>query len=141
LIIIVTDVVLAVVLHRHPGPSLSDPTILAQQQLTMAQLINGGLGLVVAMILPSMPIISTVIGIYRIAVRFVPVLATDPSSTPSFAPGFTLIELVRDVYVTHARVFMISFVGATVGIGLPALVISGIITLAKRRLTQSPKAA
>jgi hypothetical protein len=52
-------------------------------------------------------------------------------------PNYTLVELVRDAYLTQARAFLISFVGAIASVGLLTLIISGIIAIVKRRSAQN----
>ena len=107
----------------------------------MSQSINGGLGIIVAMIVPLMTTISVFVSTAMIEAKFVPVLGSYDMSEPLSVPGFTLVELVRNAYLTQARAFLISFVGAAVSIGLPMLIISGIITVVKRRATQSTEMA
>jgi hypothetical protein len=136
LVVIVADLVFVVILRRHPGPPISDSATLARRRLAMSQSINGGLGIVVAMITPAMTTISVFVSTAMIAAKFVPVLGSYDSSEPPYVPDFTLVELVRDAYLAQARTFLISFVGAAVSIGLPMLVISGIIAIIQRRSVQ-----
>ena len=136
LVVIIADLVFVVILRRYPGPPLSDSATLARRRLAMSQSINGGLGIVVAMIVPSMATISVFISIAMIVARFIPVLGSYDMSEPLHVPDSTLAELVRDAYLTQARAFLISFVGAAVSIGLPMLVISGIIAIIQRRSVQ-----
>ncbi|MDY7077702.1 MAG: sensor histidine kinase [Chloroflexota bacterium] len=130
LVIIVTDIALILVLRRNPGPPLSNPNTLAWLRLTMAQSISGGVGAVVAMIVPAMTTVSVIIITIVIATRFVPVLASyNPSG--QVALDSALDAIVHDIYLAQARVFLIALVGAVVGVGLPTLAISGIMTLVK----------
>jgi hypothetical protein len=133
IVIIAIDVALIAVLRRNPGSPVSSPSTLAWRRLTMAQAVNGGVGTVVAMIVPAMATISVVIILVVIATGFVPVVAST-DVLGHVESGFDLVALVRDIYLTQARVFLISFVSAAVGVGLPSLTISGIMMLTRRSL-------
>jgi len=138
LVAIIADVVLIVILRRQPKPPPSDTITLAQLRLTMSQSINAGLGSVVAMIVPLMATISASLSIVMLT-RFTPVLTNYDMSEQPYVPDYTLVELVRDAYLTQARAFLVSFVGAIAIVGLLMLVISGIITIVKRRSAQNAK--
>ncbi len=125
--LIVADVALIVALRRNPGPPLSSPSTLAWLHLTMAQALSGGVGTVVAMIVPTMTTISTIISLAMIVLRFLPVLKNYDAPGLQAVPDLALLAFVRDVYLFQARALLISLVVAVVGVGLPTLGISGII--------------
>lgn len=132
---IITDVVLIVILRRQPKQPPFDAIALARLRLAMSQSINGGLGEVVAMIVPPMTAISVIVSMVAITIRFAPVLEQ------SYVPDYTLVELVRDAYLTQARVFLVSCVGAIANVGLAMLITSGTIAIVKRRSAQNAETA
>jgi len=97
LAMLVVDVVLIVGLLRVPRQSLSYAITLAQMRLALSQLIHGGLGAVVAMVIPPMTVLTTQVGLGLITNRLVEVLVGREFA----AQEFTLVELVRDVYLTQ----------------------------------------
>jgi hypothetical protein len=105
----------------------------------MSQSINAGLGSVVAMIVPLMVTISTVINMMMIAARFTSVLWNDNVSEKPYLPNYTLVELVHNTYLTQARAFLISFVVAIVIAGLLILITSSAIAIVKGYLAQNAK--
>jgi hypothetical protein len=137
LVVIIADVVLIVILRRQPRQPPSDAITLARLRLTMSQSINAGLGSVIAMIIPPMASISGAVSIVMITVRSVKVLASRTYTEQPYVPNYTLVELIRDAYLTQARAFLISFVGAIASVGLLTLIISGIIAIVKRRSAQN----
>jgi signal transduction histidine kinase len=137
LVAIIADVVLIIILRRQPRQPPSDTITLARLRLTMSQSINAGLGSVIAMIIPPMASISGAVSIVMITVRSVKVLASRTYTEQPYVPNYTLVELVRDAYLTQARAFLISFVGAITSVGLLTLIISGIIAIVKRRSAQN----
>jgi hypothetical protein len=138
LIVIGADVALILFLRRHPGPPLSGANPLARRRWTMSQM-NGGLGAVVAMIVPAMTTISVGVALAKIAIWLVPVVVDSGVSGQVGVPSFTLAEFVHDVYLTQGRAFLVSFVGALASVGLPMLVISGIMAATGRHSARSAK--
>jgi signal transduction histidine kinase len=136
LVVIGVDVLLIFFLRRHPGPPLSGASPLARRRWTMSQM-NGGLGAAVAMIVPAMTTVSVGVALAKIAIWLVPVLVGSGASGQVDVESFTLVELVRDVYLTQARAFLISLVGALASVGLPMLIISGIMAATGRHSTRS----
>ena len=136
LVVIGADVVLILFLRRHPGPPLSGASPLARRRWTMSQM-NGGLGAAIAMIVPAMTTVSVGVALAKIAIWLVPVLVDSGVSGQVEVPSFTLVEFVHDVYLTQARAFLISVVGALASVGLPMLIISGIMATTGRQSARS----
>lgn len=103
----------------------------------MSQSINGSLGTIIAMIVPPMTVISVVVSMVMITTRFVLVLMNYDVTGQPYVPDYTLAELVRNVYLTQARTFLASLVGAITIVGLLMLINSGAIVIAKRRSPQN----
>jgi hypothetical protein len=137
LAMVVVDVALIVGLLRAPRQSLSTTITLAQMRLALSQLIRGGLGAVVAMVVPPMTIVATQVGLGLITNQLVEVLVGREFA----AQEFTLAELVRDVYLAQAGTLVVAFFAATAAIGLLALVISGTMALPAQLVAQKAEAA
>jgi hypothetical protein len=106
-------------------------TIQAGLRLMLSQSISAGLGVVMAMVIPPMTVISTVAGIGLITNQLVEVLMGYEFA----AAEFTLVELVRYVYLNQASSFLATFVAATAVIGLLTLLISGIMAIPEQLAT------
>jgi len=131
LVVIGVDVLLIRFLHRRPGPPLSGANSLTRRRWTVSQM-NGGLGAAIAMIVPAMTTISVGVALVKIATWLVPVLVDSGVSVQVDVESFTLVEFVHGMYLTQARAFLVSFVGALAGVGLPMLIISGIMAATGR---------
>jgi hypothetical protein len=103
----------------------------------LSQLIRGGLGAVVAMVVPPMTVFTTQVGLGLITNQLVEVLVGREFA----AQEFTLAELVRDVYLAQASALLTAFVAATAVIGLLTLIISGIMALPAQLVAQNAEAA
>jgi hypothetical protein len=99
--------------------------------------INGGLGAAIAMIVPAMTTISVGVALAKIGIWYVPVLVASGTSGQVGVLSFTLVEFVRSVYLAQARAFLISFVGALASVGLPMLIVSGIMAATGPRSARS----
>jgi hypothetical protein len=132
LVVIGVDVLLIRFLRRHPGPPLPGVNPLARRRLTMSQM-NGGLGAAIAMVVPAVTTISVGVALAKIGIWLVPVLVDPGVSGQVDVQSFTLVEFVHEVYLTQARAFLISFVGALASVGLPLLIFSGIMAATGRR--------
>jgi hypothetical protein len=53
------------------------------------------------------------------------------------AQEFTLVELVRDVYLTQASAFLTTLVAATATIGLLTIIVSGIMAILEQLAARS----
>jgi signal transduction histidine kinase len=137
LAMVVVDVALIVGLLRAPRQSLSYTITLAQMRSALSQLIRGGLGAVVAMVVPPMTVFTTQVGLGLITNQLVEVLVGREFA----AQEFTLAELVRDVYLAQASALLTAFVAATAVIGLLTLIISGIMALPAQLVAQNAEAA
>ncbi len=124
LIIVTADVALLMILRRQPDSALAT---LARGRLTMVQQINASMGSVFGMLVPSMAIINTLVNIKAVS--------------DSHKLNHTLIELVRNLYLSQARVCLGMFVIAAAGLGYGLLTsaIGGII--ARRQTIQNVKTA
>jgi signal transduction histidine kinase len=103
----------------------SSTTVQAGLRLLLSQAIRAGLGAVIAMVIPPMTVISTIIGIGLITNQLVEGLIGYGAA----AQEFTLVELVRSIFVNQASGFLITFVAATAVTGLLALLISGFMAI------------
>jgi len=125
LAIVAVAVVLIIKLLRLPKPSSSDTITLAPLRLAISQSVSAGLGAVIAMVIPPMTVISTVVAMGLITNQLVEVLIGHEFA----AQEFTLAELVRDVYLAQARAFLIAIVVAAAAVGLLTLIASGIVAI------------
>jgi hypothetical protein len=130
---IVADVALILSLFRLSKQPSSDTITQAQLRLAISQSVSAGLGSIIAMVIPPMTAISTAVGMGLITNRLVEVLVGYAFA----AQEFTLIELVRDVYLAQARAFLITFVAAAVLVGLLTLIASGIVAVPQQLSDQS----
>ena len=133
LTMVVADVVLILSLFRLSKQPSSDTITQAQLRLAISQSVSAGLGSIIAIVIPPMTAISTVVGTGLITNRLVEVLVGYAYA----AQEFTLIELVRDVYLAQARAFLITFVAAAVLVGLLTLLASGIVAVPQQLSDQS----
>jgi hypothetical protein len=126
------DIVLLVILRRQPRPSSSAAAILQGLQLGISQMINASLGAIVAMIVPVLANIGTGVSLVTILNRLIAVLAGYSESQS--APDFTLVQLIRHVYLAQGRAAVVVLVGAVATVGLLLLAISGIMALMRHRV-------
>jgi hypothetical protein len=134
LVVAAVDVLLLVLLRRQPRRPSSVAITLQGLQTSLAQMINAGLGTVVAIIVPIMANISAGTSLTMILVRPITLLADYSETQPS--PDFTMIQLVRDAYLAQGRVAIVMLVGAVATVGLLMLAISGIIAFTKHRISR-----
>ena len=132
LALVIADAILIVNLLRLPK-QLSSNTITPRLRLAFSQLIHTGLGAIVVAVIPPVTAISTIVGMGLITNQLVEVLAGYEFA----AQEFTLVDLVRNVYLDQASAFLATFVAATAIIGLLTLIISGIIAIPEQLAAQS----
>jgi hypothetical protein len=109
---------------KHPLSRIAS----MRPQSVLLQWINAGLGTVIVATIPLMTIISTQIGIGFITNQLVEVLIGYESS----AQEFTLVELVRDLYLNQTTALLTTLLAAAVAAGLLTLVISGMMAIAEQ---------
>jgi hypothetical protein len=97
-------------------------------QTMLLQWLNAGLGTVIVATIPLMTIISTRIGIGLITNQLVEVLIGYESS----AQEFTLVELVRSLYLNQMTALLTTLLATAVAAGLLTLVISGMMAIAQQ---------
>ena len=97
-------------------------------QTMLLQWMNAGLGTVIVATTPLMTIISIQIGIGLITNQLVEVLIGYESS----AQEFTLVELVRSLYLNQMTALLTTLLATAVAAGLLTLVISGMMAIAEQ---------
>jgi signal transduction histidine kinase len=117
--------------RRRQRAMASHTTVRAGLRLVLSQSIGAGLGFIIALAVPPMTTISTVVGMGLVTNQLVEVLVGSGSA----AQEFTLVELVRSVYLNQASGFLTAFVVAVAAVGLLALLVSGITALSERSET------
>ena len=110
---------------------------LGQLRLMISQAVHAGLGSAVAMVIPLMTVISTDVSMDLITNQLVEVLLGYEFA----AQEFTLVELVRDVYLAQASAFVITFVAAAVVVGLLTLIVSGMVSIPEQLTAQGAETA
>ena len=123
--IIAIDVAIIVNLSRLPKQPSSYTIALAQLRFAISQSVSAGLGSIIALVIPPMVVVSTIVGMSMGTNQLVEVLVGNEFA----AQEFTLAELVRNVYLTQARAFLTTFVAAAAIIGILVLVASGITAI------------
>jgi hypothetical protein len=106
--------------QRVLGSSAALPTGL---RLISSQSISAGLGLVAVALIPPMILASTVVGLGVITRELVEVLLGNAGSVGAF----TLIELVRNLYLNQASALLTASLAVAAALGLLTLVIGGIM--------------
>jgi hypothetical protein len=86
-----------------------------------------------AMIIPLMALVSTGLTTITVLVPFPPVLAGAATGGQPALQGLTPTALVQNNYLAHVSALLISLVVAGIVVGLLMLVISGRMTLGRRR--------
>jgi len=79
---------------------------------------------------------SSGVSLLTIMTRANGVLAGYDVPAQSSALGSTMVDLVRDAYLTQARLALAMFVGGAVAVGLLMLVINGIIGFINYRVSR-----
>jgi signal transduction histidine kinase len=125
LVLILANLALAVNMFHLSKQSSSHTIMLAQLRSMISQTVRAGLGSAVGMTVPPMTVISTLVGVGLITNQFVEVLVGYTHA----ARDFTLVALVRNVYLMQARACLITFVVAAATVGLLTLIASGIVAI------------
>jgi hypothetical protein len=136
-VMVIVAVAFVVTLLRLPKERPSYTITLGQLRLMISQAVHAGLGSVVAMVIPLMTVISTDVSIGLITNQLVEVLLGYEFA----AQEFTLVELVRNVYLAQASAFVITFVAAAVAVGLLTLIVSGVISIPEQLAARGAEAA
>jgi hypothetical protein len=136
LIVGTVDVVLLVALRRQAQHPPMHSATLAGLRLTASQMLNTGVGIALAMIVPLAATDSSGVSLLTIMTRANGVLAGYDVPAQSSALGSTMVDLVRDAYLTQARLALAMFVGGAVAVGLLMLVINGIIGFINYRVSR-----
>lgn len=124
---------LVAVLWRQPKAPPSEMNGWARLQLSMSQAIGAGLGTIVAMVIPLMPLLSVTLGAATILVRFPRLLVRAGAGGWLEVPGHSPADLVQNIYLAQASGLLFSLVGAGAIVGLLMLVIGGRMALGRRR--------
>jgi len=134
-VVIATDIVLIVVVWRQRKPPAAGVADLVHWQLSLSQTISAGLGLIVAITLPMMPLVSIISNGLSITLQF-------PSALlGAYVNGqLRLADLIHEAYSTQATAVLLTFVGASVIVGLLLAVIGGRMALARWGVTQGTEA-
>ena len=135
-VVIAASTALIVLLWRQPKPPAAGVADLMRGQLSLAQTIGAGLGLVVAIALPLLPLVSLVSNALSITLQFPSSLFGAYGDGQLYVPDHTLVDLVCKAYSTQAIASSLTLVAASVVIGLLLAVIRGRIALARWRLSQ-----
>ena len=109
---------------KHPYSRIAP----MRPQTMLLQWMNAGLGTVIVATTPLMTIISIQIGIGLITNQLVEVLIGYESS----AQEFTLVELVRSLYLNQMTALLTTLLATAVAAGLLTLVISGMMAIAEQ---------
>jgi hypothetical protein len=104
---------------------------LARLQLTASQMLSTGVGSALAMTASLAPTISSWTSLLTITVRASEALAGCDTATQ--LSDLAIVKLVRDAYLTQARLALILVVGGVVAVGLLILAISGIMVFVRHR--------
>ncbi|UCC63361.1 MAG: sensor histidine kinase [Anaerolineae bacterium] len=137
LALVIAAVILAVWLGRVSKQSPAYTIVLSRLRCTLSRMAHASLGSAVAIVVPLMTVISVEAGTGLITTKLVEVLLGYESA----AREFTLVELVRDLYLDQAGTFLLTFVAATAAIGLLVLVVSGITSLPEQLSARSEVAS
>jgi signal transduction histidine kinase len=139
-VVIAASLALMVVLWRQRNPPAASVADLVHGQLSLSQAISAGLGLMVAIALPLMPLVSIMSSGLSITLQFPPVLFGDTVSGQLSPPETTLAQLIHEAYSTQATAVLLTFVGASVLVGLLLAIIGGRMALVRWRVTQDAEA-
>jgi signal transduction histidine kinase len=138
--VIAVSITLIVLLWRQPKPPAAGVADLMRWQLSLSLTISAGLGLVVAIALPLLPLVSLVSNALSITLQFPSSLFGAYVNGQLYVPGHTLADLVRKAYSTQATASPLTFVAASVVVGLLLAVISGRMAMARWRVSQDAEA-
>jgi hypothetical protein len=108
--------------------------------LSLLQAISAGLGLVVAVALPLIPLVSILSSGVSIALQFPPVLIGADLNGQLSLPETTLAELIHSAYSTQVMAVLLTLVGASATVGLLLAIIGGRMALVRWRVTQEAEA-
>jgi signal transduction histidine kinase len=136
-LVIAASTALIVVLWRHRKPPVAD---VVHWQLSLSRTISAGLGLIVAITLPLMPLIGTISNAASITLQFPPVLIGTSVNGQWSLPETTLVDLIHGAYSTQAMAMLLTLVGASVLVGLLLAIIGGRMALDRWRVTQDAEA-
>ena len=109
-------------------------------QLSLSRTISAGLGLIVAITLPLMPLIGAISHAASITLQFPSVLIGTSVNGQLSLPKTTLVDLIHRAYSTQAMAMLLTLVGASVFVGLLLAIIGGRMALDRRRVTQDAEA-
>jgi hypothetical protein len=123
-------VVLIVRLLRTQQQPSSDNLTLAQLRLAIASLIEASPAVIIAMTIPPMTTISTLVGRGLVPVKLIEVLLGQKG--PAGLPEITLHEIVNQVYLNQARAGLLTLLTAAAIVGVLALLLSGIMAFAEQ---------
>ena len=136
-VVIAASITLIVVLWRHRKPPAAD---VLHWQLSLSRTISAGLGLIVAITLPLMPLIGAISHAASITLQFPSVLIGTSVNGQLSLPKTTLVDLIHRAYSTQAMAMLLTLVGASVFVGLLLAIIGGRMALDRRRVTQDAEA-
>jgi len=139
-VVIAGSMALIVVLWRQRKPPSADTADLVHWQLSLLQAISAGLGLVVAVALPLIPLVSILSSGVSIALQFPPVLIGADLNGQLSLPETTLAELIHSAYSTQVMAVLLTLVGASATVGLLLAIIGGRMALVRWRVTQEAEA-
>lgn len=138
--VIVTSITLVVLLWRQRKPLAAEATDLVHWQLSLSQTIGAGLGLVVAIVLPLMPLLTIISSGLSITLRFPSALFGAYVNGQLYLLDYTLTDLIHRAYSIQATAVLLTLVGASTVFGLLLAVISGRMALVRWRVTQDAEA-
>jgi hypothetical protein len=137
LIVTVTSIVLIVLLWRQPKQRPLDGSTVAWLKMEQSRSWGAGVGAIIAVVVPPLVTLSAAISVIALPIDLIPMLASY-AEEQDFVLHYTLAKLVRDAYLTHARISFFSLVGAVATISLTVLALNGAAALAER-LTSPPR--
>jgi hypothetical protein len=139
-VVIAAGMALIVVLWRQRKPPAAGVADLVHGQLSLSQAISAGLGLVVAIALPLMPLVSIISSGVSITLQFPSALIGAYVNGQLSLPETTLVKLIHQAYSTQAMAVLLTLVGASVLVGLLLAIIGGRMALVRWRVTQEAEA-
>jgi len=145
-LVIAANIALIVVLWRRRKPPAADEVDRVHRQWSprgrgsLSQTISAGLGLVVAIMLPLMPLVSLISTALSLTLRFPSTLLGGYENGQGDLVEYTLVDLVRGAYMTQVTAALLTFVGASIIVGLLLAIIGGRMVLTSRRDAQGAEA-
>jgi hypothetical protein len=139
-VVIAASIALIIVLWRQREPSAAGVADLLRWQLSLSQTFSAGLGLVIAIVLPLVLLVSLVSSVLSITLQFPSSLFGAYVDGQLYVPRHALADLVREAYSTQATASSLTFVAASVVVGLLLAVISGRMALTRWRVSQDAEA-